>query len=371
MEPTPEPPSDPPAGDLGELRRRIDAVDDQLLALLSERARIAKAVGGSKAAAGEEIFHVPEREAEILERLSTANPGPLPAEAVRLIFREVMSACLALERPLRVAYLGPSGTFSHLAAIRQFGRATRFVACEDIPAVFQAVERKEADYGVAPVENSTAGMVTTTLDLLVDSPLTVHGEIVMDIHHQLLARTDELTEIRVVYSHPHALAQCTGWLRKRLPAARLESVASTSRAAQLAAQEEHAAAIANELAAEIYGLTTVHRNIEDERVNQTRFFVLAHHAADPTGADRTSMVFAVKNESGALVATLAALASEGINMTKIESRPSRRGTWEYHFFVDCEGHKEDPPIARALEEVERHCHFFRILGSYPRARVVA
>ncbi len=368
MEPNPE---QPPADDLEALRRRIDAVDDQLLALLNERARLAQAVGSSKLAAGEQRFHVPEREAAILERMSAANPGPLPEASVRVIFREVMSACLALERPLRVAYLGPAGTFSHLAAIREFGRATRFVPCEDIPAVFQAVERDEADYAVAPVENSTAGMISATLDLVVDSPLVVHGEILMDIHHQLLARTRELAEIRVVYSHPQPLAQCSGWLRKQLPGARLESVSSTSRAAQLAAQEEHAAAIANELAAEIYGLTVVRRNIEDERVNQTRFFVLSHEPADPTGHDRTSVVFAVKNESGALVAALNALADEGINMTKIESRPSRRGTWEYHFFVDCEGHKEDPKVAHALAEVERHCHFFRILGSYPRARVVA
>ncbi len=369
MDRTPDPPPAPPS-DLTALRQQIDAVDDQLLALLNERARLAQRVGGTKAAAGEESFHIPEREAEVLERLSSRNPGPLPAEAVRLLFREVMSACLALERPLRVAYLGPAGTFSQLAAIRQFGRATHFVACEDISAVFQAVERKEADYGVVPVENSTAGMVTATLDLVVDSPLTVHGEILMDIHHQLLARSKELSEVRVVYSHPHALAQCTAWLRKQLPAARLESVSSTSRAAQLASLEEHTAAIANELAAEIYDLHTVERNIEDERVNQTRFFVLAHHPAEPTGADRTSMVFTVKNEAGALVSTLAALASEGINMTKIESRPSRRGTWEYHFFVDCEGHKDDAGVARALAEVECHCHFFRILGSYPRARVV-
>jgi chorismate mutase/prephenate dehydratase len=193
----------------------------------------------------------------------------------------------------------------------------------------------------------------------------------MDIHHQLLGRTAELAEIRVVYSHPQPFAQCSGWLRRHLPAVRLESVSSTARAAQLAAEDDHGAAIANELAAEIYGLSLLRSNIEDARVNQTRFFILSHQAANPTGDDRTSLVFAVKNESGALVRALSALSKAGINMTKIESRPSLQGTWEYHFFVDCEGHREEPHVARALEEVAGQCHLFRILGSYPRAQAVS
>jgi len=356
---------------LSELRRRIDALDDQLLELLNQRARLAQEVGGNKAAAGEQVFHVPEREAQVLDRLTAANAGPLPDEAVRTVLREVMSACLALERPLRVAHLGPNGTYSHLAAMRQFGRSARFISCADIPSVFTAVEKGDADYGVVPVENSTAGMVSTTLDLVVDSPLAVHGEIILAVHHQLLARTEDLAVVRVVYSHPQALAQCNEWLRRELPAARLESVSSTSRAAQLAAQDEHGAAIANDLAAEIYGLTVLRKNIEDARVNQTRFFILSERTAHRTGDDRTSLVFAVKNEAGALVDALSALSKAGINMTKIESRPSRRGTWEYHFFVDCEGHRDDPKVDTALEQVATHCHFFRLLGSYPRAKVVA
>jgi len=340
------------------------------LELLNQRARLAQEVGGNKAAAGDQVFHVPEREAQVLERLTKTNPGPLPEEAVRVVFREVMSACLALERPVRIAYLGPNGTFSHLAAMRQFGRSARFVPCEDIPSVFTTVEKGAADYGVVPVENSTAGMVSTTLDLVVDSPLVVHGEVVMTVHHQLLGCSEDLTAVRVVYSHPQPLAQCSAWLRRELPAARLESVSSTARAAQLASQDEHGAAIANELAAEIYGLSVLRRNIEDARVNQTRFFILSERTAHRTGDDRTSLVFAVKNESGALVDALSALSQAGINMTKIESRPSRRGTWEYHFFVDCEGHKDDPAVGAALDEVASHCHFFRLLGSYPRAKVV-
>jgi chorismate mutase/prephenate dehydratase len=375
MTPDPRKKAVPPAPDrapvLTDLRRRIDALDDQILTLLNQRGRLVQEVGGNKAAAGEQMFHVPEREAEILERLAEANAGPLPEEAVRVIFREVMSACLALERPLRIAHLGPNGTFSHLAAMRQFGRSAEFLPYEDIPAVFAAVERGEADYGVVPVENSTAGMVSTTLDLVVDSPLVVHGEILMEVHHQLLGRAPDLSDVRVVYSHTQALAQCNDWLRRQLPGARLESVSSTSRAAQLAAQDEHAAAVANVLAAEIYGLSILRKNIEDARVNQTRFFLLSERPADRTGEDRTSLVFAVKNESGALVDALSALAKAGINMTKIESRPSRRGTWEYHFFVDCEGHKDDPRVGGALEKVEERCHFFRILGSYPRAKAVS
>lgn len=357
------------SAELDRLREQIDALDERILALVSERARLAQAIGHLKNG----IAYRPEREAQVVRRMLAANPGPLPAEVIERLYREIMSACRALEQPLAVAYLGPPGTFSEAAAVKQFGHAVECLPKASIDEVFRAVERGEAQYGVAPVENSTEGAVSRTLDLLLASPLKICGEIMLRVRQHLMRRPDAvqganaLEGIQVVYSHAQSLAQCHEWLNQNLPQARRIRVTSNGEAARMAAEDPSAAAVAGEIAAEHYQLTIVARDIEDEPNNTTRFLVLGLQDAAPSGKDKTSLLMSTKNQPGALLELLTPFARLGIGLTKLESRPARIGLWEYVFYVDIEGHRQDPRIQEALLAVEQHASMLKVLGSYPLA----
>ncbi|RMH07516.1 MAG: prephenate dehydratase [Nitrospirae bacterium] len=349
-----------------ECRKAIDRLDDEILRLLNERSKYVIAIGQAKRALDVNApLHTPGREAAIVERLIRQNPGPFPNEAIRPVYREIMSASLSLEGPQTVAYLGPPATFTHLAALRKFGQSARYVPVNGIKDVFDEVERGRATFGVVPIENSTEGVVNYTLDMFIDSTLTIYGEVLQEVSHHLMSKATRLDEIQTIYSHPHAIAQCRNWLETNLPAVALAETPSTSKAAERCAEEPRAAAIASDLAAEMYGLHILKSRIEDNINNFTRFLVLARHAAEKTGKDKTSIMLSVKDRAGALYDLLRPFASNGINMTKIESRPSRRKAWEYIFFVDFEGHLEEDRIRKTLEEVKSRCLFLKILGSYP------
>lgn len=353
---------------LAAIRREIDGIDDQILALLNRRAACAQKVAEVKSADGEvDCFHRPEREAEVLRRMADGNPGPLSREAVTRFFRELMSECLALEKPLAVAFLGPEGTFTQQAAYKHFGHAIQAVPLPAIDEIFRAVESGACQYGVVPVENSTEGVITHTLDSFLRSVLMIAGEVSLRIHHNLMGKLGSLAEIREVYSHQQSLAQCREWLDRYLPEARRVPVSSNAEAARLVATAPEAAAIAGEVAAELYGLGILERNIEDEPDNTTRFLVIGRNAVSRTGGDKTSLLLATRNFPGALYGVLEPFARHRISMSKIESRPSRRGTWDYVFFIDLEGHRDDPAVAEALAELEQHVTMLKILGSYPRA----
>jgi chorismate mutase/prephenate dehydratase len=353
------------AEDLAGLRAKIDAIDEQLLRLLNERARCAQAIGHLKSGP----IYRPEREAQVLAGVAQSNPGPLQAQHVQQIFRNIMSACLALERPLSVAFLGPEGTFSQAAAVKQFGAAATAVACASIDDVFRQVESEAADYGVVPVENSTEGAIGRSLDLMVESPLKVCGETLLRIHHNLLVRDEqtELNAIKTVYSHAQSLGQCQEWLNKNLPGSARVPVASNAEAARRAANEAGSAAIAGEHAAQAHGLKVLRAHIQDQSQNTTRFLVLGRFEVAPSGKDKTSLVMSAKNRPGAMHDLLTPLAANGVSMTKMESRPSRTGLWEYLFFVDLEGHTQEEKVARALEQIRERALFVKVLGSYPAA----
>lgn len=350
--------------ELARLRERIDALDSELLRLLNERARLAQAVGHIK---NGQIYRA-EREAQVLRRLIRENPGPLKAENVEHLFREIMSACRDLEQHLKIAYLGPAGTFSQAAAFKQFGHAVGEVPCATIDEAFRAVETGRADYAVVPVENSTEGSVSRTLDLIVGSPLKICGEVLLPIHQNLLRKGEGLEGIVRVYGHAQSLAQCQNWLNRHLPQAERISVASNAEGARLAAQDPTAAAIAGESAAKTYGLDIVEPRIEDEPNNTTRFLVLADHDALPSGDDKTSLVMSAPNVPGSVVKLLQPLADAGVSMTRFESRPAKGANWEYLFFIDIEGHRDDDRVAAALREIAARALLLKVLGSYPRAR---
>lgn len=355
---------------LEEVRERIDQVDRHLVELLSERARLAHLVGQIKRAedpATRPQFYRPEREAQVLRRVQELNTGPLDNSSLAWLFREIMSACLALEEPIRVAYLGPEGTFSQMAALRQFGHAADLVPCPSILEVFRAVATQRAAYGVVPVENSTEGGVTQTQDALLAHELFICGELVLRIHHQLLSRNTRLDRIQRVYGHAQALGQCRRWLDEHLPQAERVPVTSNGEGARLAAEDERAAAIAPRLASEIYSLPIQVANIEDEAHNSTRFIVLGAQDAGPSGEDKTSLAVSTANQPGALYRMLKPLAERGISLSRIESRPVRGRAWEYLFFIDFEGHRLDSTVAEALQELEQHAAWLRVLGSYPKA----
>ncbi|WP_243302833.1 prephenate dehydratase [Geothrix oryzisoli] len=358
---------------LPSLRQAIDAVDDQVLALLNRRAALASEVGRLKAAAAPEaLFHAPAREREVLARLEAASAGPFPAAAVRTVFQEIMSACLSLEKPLRVAFLGPEGTFTHLAARHQFGGSGQALPQGTIQAVFQAVERQRADYGVVPVENATEGAVDSTLDAFLDSPLAICAEILLPVDQALLLRPGlALGGVRRVYSHPQALGQCRRWLEAHLPGADRIEAPSTSEAARLAREDAEGAAVASELAADLFGLQVAETKIQDLAANATRFLVLGPKSAEPTGRDRTTLLALAQDGPGALLRLLEPLARRGLNLSRIQSRPTRRKLWEYAFFLDVEGHAADAPMAEALVELQAACASLKVLGSYPRAMEVA
>lgn len=346
-------------------RDAIDEIDAAILRLLNRRADHARAIGELK---GTGVVYRPEREAAVLQRVQALNHGPLPNEAVARLFREVMSECLAVERPLTIAYLGPQGTFTQLAAIKHFGHAAHTLPCTTIDECFRMVEARQADYVVAPVENSTEGSVGRSLDLLVSSTLQACGEVVLRIHHHLLRRRPEKDGIQKVYAHAQALAQCHEWLNKNLPesVARI-SVSSNAEAARLAAADEGAAAIASQAACERYGLVKVAVNIEDEPNNTTRFLVLGHQGTKATGSDKTSLIVSAPNKAGAVHGLLQPFSAHGVSMTKLESRPSRAGLWDYVFFIDIEGHAEDAKIQAALADLSARAAFIKRIGSYPLA----
>jgi chorismate mutase/prephenate dehydratase len=349
------------------VRERIDAIDREILALISARARCAKEVADIKNAKGDVQFYRPEREAAILRRIKGQNPGPLGDEEMARLFREIMSACLALEQPLAVAFLGPAGTFTQAAAVKHFGHAVRCIPMCDIGEIFREVEAGSSHYGVVPVENSTEGVVSHTLDMFMRSPLRIAGEVVLRIHHHLISREGALESIGTIFSHQQSLAQCRGWLDRHVPRADRIAVGSNAEAARLASERAGVGAVAGEAAADIYALGILARQIEDEPGNTTRFLVLGTEDAAPSGDDKTSLLLSCRNEAGGLHALLSPLATHGISMTRIESRPSRRGIWDYVFFIDIIGHRDDDKVAKALATLEKQSLLFKVLGSYPRA----
>jgi chorismate mutase/prephenate dehydratase len=357
--------SDRPADDLGLLRRQIDELDRQIVDLLNERARVVVRVGRAKQADGTPIY-APDRESAVLKRVAELNSGPLPQQTLKAIYREMMSGSFALEKPLRIAYLGPRGTFSHMAAQRKFGSSVEYRALADIRAVFDEVARGHCDVGLVPIENSSGGGVVDTLDCFIETHVCICGEIIVAIHHNLLANCAP-EEIKAVASKPEIFAQCRNWLSTSLQQVELIPVASSSRAAEMAAEQQGLAAIGSELAAELYDLRIVFANIEDNPHNMTRFFLIANQPAKRTGHDKTALMFSTAHRAGALVSVLNVFSHHGINLTNIDSRPSRRRNWEYFFFVDAEGHLEDPNFAEAIEESRTHCGELHVLGSFPRA----
>ncbi|MDQ6621692.1 MAG: prephenate dehydratase [Pseudomonadota bacterium] len=342
----------------------MDALDREILARLNARAEHAQAIGDLKAGA---LAYRPEREAQVLSRLLQANHGPLSAQAVAVVFRQIMSACLALEQPLRIAYLGPPGTYSHDAVAKHFGGLVSAQGCSTIDEVFRAAESGEADYAVVPVENSTEGVVGRTLDLMCQTLLTVCGEVRLRVRQNLLSNAASAGEITEVFSHAQSLAQCVQWLGTHLPSAQRIAVASNAEAARLAGLREGSAAIAGENAAAIYGLKVIARDIEDEANNTTRFWVLGQQQVPASGRDETSLVMSAPNRPGAVHALLEPFATHGVSMSRLESRPARTGLWEYLFFVDLEGHASDAAVACALAELRERAPFLKILGSYPSA----
>lgn len=352
---------------LQAIREQIDALDEQIQALIGERARCAQRVGAIKQALGDHSnFYRPEREAQVLRRVIERNRGPLSDEEIARLFREIMSACLALEEPLRIAFLGPEGTFTQAAALKHFGHGIRTLSLRAIDEVFREVESGAADYGVVPVENSTEGVVNHTLDMFLQSPLNICGEVQLRIHHHLVGLAKDSGAIRRVYSHQQSLAQCREWLDSKLPAAERVAVSSNAEAARLARQEPEAAAIAGQCAAEIYQLPVLVANIEDEPTNTTRFLIIGTQPIPPSGDDKTAILISSPNRPGALYRLLEPVTRYGLSMTRIESRPSRRGLWDYVFFIDIEGHAQDEPLASAFAELQREANLFRVLGSYPK-----
>jgi chorismate mutase/prephenate dehydratase len=373
MSRSPEASSEPAAVDptadaeLARLRAAIDRVDRELLARLNERAALGQEVGRLKARAGREVLSA-ARERDLLAALRAANPGPFPDAAIEPVFREIISATRALERPLRVAYLGPEGTFGHEAARRIFGACVELVAVSPIAEIFAAVERGDVDHGIAPVENTTQGVVTETFDTLATCEVALCGEMLLRVSYHLLSRSGRLEDVARVASHPQGLAQCRGWLDRHLPRAERVETSSTAAAARLAAEDGAVAAVASPVAGETYGLAPAARAIEDRRDNTTRFLLLGRTPAVRSGADLTSAVFTVrKAQPGALHHLLEPFARHGVNLTSIQSRPMPGKPFEYLFFLDLEGHRDDPAVRAALAEAAAHAHSHRVLGSFPRA----
>ena len=360
-----------PAGaDLGQIRERIDSIDARIQELLNERARFAQLVGISKTATGNAVdFYRPEREAEVLRKALKRNRGPLRNEEIARLFREIMSACLAQQEPLKVAFLGPEGTFTQAAVFKQFGSSVRALPLPAIDEVFHEVEGGVADFGVVPIENSSEGTVNHTLDMFLGSPLKICGEVELRINHHLMGRMSAIADIKRVCAHVQALAQCRGWLDEHLPEVERVPVSSNAEGARRARDERGTAAIASSAAAEIYGLSLLVNDIEDRADNTTRFLIVGRKLFSASGADRTTLLVSASDtdDPGALFRLLEPLAEHRINMTRIESRPSRKRKWDYVFFIDVEGHVSDPPLAKALPSLEKRASLFKILGSYPRA----
>ncbi len=347
-----------------ELREKIDGIDDKILALLNERAGLSIEIGKLKQLDGVSAY-IPEREKNILSRVEENNRGPLPKKVINTIYREIFSGCRALELPLKIAYLGPEGTFSHLAAKKKFGSMPELISVKSIADVFIEVSHNRCNYGVVPIESSSEGVVTYTLDMFIESNMLICSELFVDVSHNLLSKESDLSNIKKLYSHPQPFAQTRIWRENNLSDVENIEVSSTAEAAKRSAKEPFSAAIASELAAELYGLNIVVPNIEDQVENCTRFLIIGRDRPEPTGRDKTSLLFSVKDKVGVLHDVLAPFAKWSINLTRIESRPSRKQLWEYFFFVDLNGHIKDSPVRSAIDEVKELCVYLKILGSYP------
>jgi chorismate mutase/prephenate dehydratase len=351
---------------LDDWRSRINSLDEEILKLLNQRGTAALRIGELKRQQGLP-YYIPEREAQVLDRLVAMTEGPLGGDAIRAIWREILSASLALEHPLRVAYLGPPGTFTHQAATRRFGSSTELQPVRTIAEIFDEVERGRAEFGVVPAENSTDGAVSVTLDRLIDSDVTITGEMTLDISQHLISRATELGEVKRVCSHPQGLAQCRAWLATHLPEAVTEETPSTAAAVERARDDATVAAVASDMAAAVHRVPILRARIEDNPANSTRFLVIGRRPVSPTGRDKTSILFSMKNEPGVLFSILQPFAVARLNLTKIESRPTKRRPWEYVNFVDFEGHCDTENVRSVLAEVRQRCQFLKILGSYPAA----
>lgn len=349
---------------LKPLRDQIDAIDAQLLDLLNRRARVAQEVGHTKNKVDAPVFR-PEREAQVLRGIAERNPGPLGNKELQTIFREIMSACRSLEKKVIVAYLGPEGTFSEQAVYQHFGTSINAIPCASIDEVFRAAEAGTADFGVVPIENSTVGAISRTLDLLMQTPLTISSEVSIPIHHNLMTLSGTMDGVHSICAHSQALAQCQGWLNQHYPNIIRQAVASNAEAARLASEDPAVAAIAGEIASQHYGLQVVSAHIQDEPQNRTRFAVIGHKETESSGKDQTSLVLSVQNKAGAVYKMLSPLDKFGVSMTRFESRPAKTGNWEYYFFVDIEGHVKEEKIQLALAELKDSVAYFKVLGSYP------
>jgi chorismate mutase/prephenate dehydratase len=348
-----------------EHRKAIDKYDAQIVRLLNERTLHVLAIGEIKRKAGEEIY-APHRERAVFNRICRLNQGPITSESLRAIYREIMSSALSLEKSMKIAYLGPEATFTHQAAIRRFGASLRYSSQKTISDVFSEVSKHRADYGVVPVENSTEGVVTHTLDMFVDSDLKIVAQIVLPVQHCLLANCPR-SQIKKLFAHPQSLGQCRVWVQNNLPRVEIIETSSNARSAEFAAREKGTAAIAGILAAEKYDLDVLDYDIQDNAANATRFLVLGRQCSPPTGHDRTSLMISITDKVGALHSAIAAFRRFRINMTKIESRPSKRKAWEYFFFIDCDGHMQDRKVDNAIRHLGEHCNFVKVLGSYPNS----
>jgi chorismate mutase/prephenate dehydratase len=349
------------------LRDEIDSIDDQILELLNKRAGFVLEVGRIKEKEGKKLFHVPEREEAIYKRLTEKNIGPFPENAIRPVYREIISASLAMEKALKIACLGPEATFCHVASIEHFGQAANFIPTRDVPDIFDEVERGRVDYGVVPIENSTEGVVNLTLDMFFDSPLQICAEVMLSISQCLLSMEDNLEDIKVIYSHPQAIAQCYTWISRNLPHVEIKETLSTALAAKTAKEEKGTAAIASEFAAKTYRIPVFKAKIEDNPHNYTRFWVIGKKSPGVSGKDKTSLMYSIRDGVGALHNLLMPFYENGINLTKIESRPFRKKPWEYIFFIDIEGHMDDSVVKKAINSLSSHSQFMKVLGSYPRS----
>jgi chorismate mutase/prephenate dehydratase len=349
---------------LENLRKKINHLDERIVTSLNERARISTAIGKEKVKQNKSIYS-PEREKEVLSRVKKLSHGPMTADGLEAIYREIMSNSLSLEKSLGIAYLGPEGSYSYIAAFNQFGSQVQYVSCNTLMEVFQKVEHDDCDYGVVPIENSVEGAVTHTFDLLVDSDLKICRQRLLKISHCLLSKTRDLKKIKVIYSVPTVFGQCRNWLFQNMPNAQQVFIDSTTQSAKMAASRKNSAAIASSMASKLYKLPILKTNIQDIAHNTTRFLVISKQDVPPTGCDRTSVLFSIRDKVGALHAMLTPFLRNGINLTKIESRPSKKKAWDYYFFVDFEGHREDKKVKKALKQLEGMCKYLKILGSYP------
>lgn len=353
--------------DIQNYRKKVDEIDEKILDLLSQRANLAIKIGDIKRKNNKNI-HSPKREKEIYEKLFRKNNGPLANESIRYIYREIISASLALEKPIKISFLGPEASFTHLACIQRFGLSIKYHSEDYIKGVFDDVGKGLAMYGVVPVENSTEGAINLTLDMLLESDLKICGEILLSINHNLLNKTGIIKDVRQVVSHPQSIAQCREWLDKHLSGIPLNEVSSNSRAAVMASKNKSLAAIASSMAADLYGLKIINKNIEDNVNNFTRFLIIGKSSSERTGDDKTSLLFSAKDRAGVLHEVLRPFAENKINLTKIESRPLKKKAWEYIFYLDLLGHFEDLKVKKAIKSLKSKCIFLKILGSYPRAK---